>query len=317
VKTVLLFISVISLGFTSQADIVRLEGEPFKPSTNTEIIWAATNDLPKGLWIYKNMPEAFSWAVISNAMKIGRFTMKDCSKATNPMYNDKRLIYFSNTNEYGLSKYLYIAPSVGVIEYHSEHAFKAPIENVPTTEETEQLGRGVLFQLGIDKALLSEHVRNGYDETSSSLNVKTKQMSPAKTVVRGVSFARKIDGIDISANWSFLIHFRSNSTVEDYILVWRNLLPYESRSVLATNQILESIKSGLSVLPEQAADFTLLNKAKKITITKVEATYSYGDVGQVDFVYPYADIEMAVDFGDSNIETYYLKCPIILANVIK
>jgi hypothetical protein len=69
-----LVFALCSVGSFSPAESFRLEGSVFLPSTNSEILWTApTNGLPRALWIYKIIPEAFSAAMVSNAMKIGSF----------------------------------------------------------------------------------------------------------------------------------------------------------------------------------------------------------------------------------------------------
>jgi len=302
-----IIVSVIN----SPAQSLRLEGESFQPPTNFPIVWKATNDLPSGLWIYKVMPEAFSAAVVSNAMRIGHFEMKDVSRTSGEQspLKDKHLIYCYNRNEYGKPRFLYIAPTIGAMEYGSQRDYKATVEGVPTTEETERLARDVLFQLGIDRSLLGEKVRKGYDETSTKVDPKTHQLTgPPQVVVRGISFERRIDGIPLSEAWCFLIHFGSHGRIEDFKLRWRNFLPSESHRTLTPTEIIGMIKSGRSVFPPQvgASEFDV-SRSKALTVVKITPRYFNGSGKEwIDFIYPYADLEMA-----AGTVTFHLHCPIL------
>jgi hypothetical protein len=315
IKVSALIGAIILSILNSPAESFRLEGEFFQPPTNFPIVWKATNAMPSGLWIYKVMPEAFSAAVVSNAMRIGHFEMKDVSKtseAQSPL-KDKHLIYCYNRNEFGKPRFLYIAPTVGAMEYGSQRDYKATVESVPTSEETERLARDVLFQLGIDRSLLAEKVRNGYDEISTKIDPKTHQLSGTPQVVmRGISFERRIDGVPLSSSWCFLIHFRSHGTIEDFTLHWRNFLPSESHRTLTPAEIIEMIKSGQSVFPSQAgASKQEVSEAKMLTVVKVTPRYFNGSGKEwIDFLYPYADLEIAANV-DADTVTFHLNCPIL------
>jgi hypothetical protein len=306
--------AVIAIGFSSPADSFRLEGEPFQPPTNCPIIWdAGTNRLPSGLWIYKVMPEAFSASVVSNAMALGHFQIRDLSRTEHPLLNDKHLIYFQNKNEHGKPRFLFIAPTVGAMEFSSQKDYTAPIEAVPTSEQTEQLARDILFQLGIDSSLLAERVRNGYDETSTKMDRKGNPLGSPQVVTRGISFERRVDGIPLSDTWCFLIHFGNRGTIEDFKLRWRNLLPHESRRLVTASQIVEMIKTGQSVFPPQVgASPQQISQAKSVTVAKMTPRYFNGSGKEwIDYLYPYADLEMTADFGDGNVGTFYLGCRIL------
>jgi hypothetical protein len=306
--------AVIISGISSPAGTFRLEGEPFQTPTNCPIIWSApTNGLPSGLWIYKVMPEAFSAVVVSNAMKLGGFQIRDLSQTDQPLLHDKRMIYFQNKNEYGKPRFLFIAPTVGAMEYASQRDYTAPVEDVPSSEQTEQLARDVLFQLGIDRSLLAERVRNGYDETSTRIDRKGTPLGSLQVVMRGISFERRIDGIPLSESWCFLIHFRSHGTIEDFKLRWRNLIPYQSHGTLTPAQIIEVIKSGQSVFPPQAgANGQDVSHAKTLSVVKMTPRYFNGSGKEwMDFIHPYADLEMAAKNDGGDTLTFHLSCSIL------
>jgi len=172
-----------------------------------------------------------------------------------------------------------------------------------------------LFQLGIDRSLLLDRVRNGYDETSTKIDREGNQLSSPKVVLRGISFERRIDGIPLSDAWCFLIHFGSHGRIEDFKLRWRSLLPYKSHRLLTPAQIVEMIKSGKAVLPPQMSDTTGLDSAKKLTVVKITPRYYSGTNKEVlDFMCPYADLEMTAEMENTNTTTFFLSCPILSTN---
>jgi hypothetical protein len=308
-KILAVIVALVGVNNLSPAESFRLEGEPFNPSTNSEIVWSApTNNLPRGLWIYKVMPEAFSAAVISNAMIIGHFQMKDLTRPP-----DKNQISFQNKNEFNRTRFLTINPTIGTMKYQSDTDASAPAENVPSSEETEKLARDVLFQLGIDRSLLAEKVRNGYDNIRTRYDRTGHQTAAPEATMRGISFERRIDGVLLSDQWCFLIHFGNHGIVEDFSLCWRNILPSESHQVATPEQIVKMIKSGKVVLPPQMSDTTGLDSAKKLTVVKITPHY-YNGIGKesLDFMYPYADLEMTADSGNTNATTFFLNCPILV-----
>ena len=167
-------VALVGVNNLSPAESFRLEGEPFNPSTNSEIVWSApTNNLPRGLWIYKVMPEAFSAAVVSNAMNICHFQKNDLAQPP-----DKNQIVFKNKNKFNQSHVLSIAPTLGGMDYNSQWDYKIPIEDVPSSDEAETLARDILFQLGIDRSSLADKVQKGYDDTSTRYDRQHNQVTP-------------------------------------------------------------------------------------------------------------------------------------------
>ena len=313
-KAITFLMAFLAVAFSSAAAPPLETFCPHFP-TNAQIVWEATNDLPHGLWIYKVMPEAFSAAAISNALRICHFQTKDLSKGEHPVFKDPHLIYYFNANESNLRQFLYIAPTLGGMDYNSQWDYKIPIEDVPSSDKAEALARDILFQLGIDRSSLADKAQKGYDDTSTRYDRQHNQITPTQVIRRGVAFARRIDGIPLSDSRCFLIHFGIHSRIEDFSLLWRNIQRYESRQVLTTEQIIETIKSGKAVLPEQFGDLTDKNTTRKLAITKITPRY-YNGVGKeaLDFIYPYADLEMTAETGNTNTTTFFLSCPILSTN---
>jgi hypothetical protein len=306
---------VTGICFASPAESIRLEGQAFHPFTNAEIVWSATNVFPRGLWIYKVMPEAFSAVVVSNAMAIGHFQTKDLAKTDHPQFQDKYLIYFQNRNEFSRPRFLSIAPTLGAMKYVSQADSTAPIVGVPTSDEAETLARDVLFQLGIDRSLLVERVRKGYDETSTPIDRQGHTLGTPQAVSRGVSFERRIDGIPLSENWCFLIHFGRQGKIEDFSLKWRNIVPFESHSVLSPAQIIQMIKSGQAVLPSQFFNTGGLDRKKRFTIVKAMPRYYNGNGREfLDFMFPYVEMEIMAEMDGADATTFVIQCPILSTN---
>ena len=307
-KTFFLGVLFAGISLSTPAGSFGLEGESFQGATNIEIVWnAPTNTLPRNLWIYKIMPEAISAAVVSNAMKIGHFSMTDLSQPP-----DKNLISFKNNNEANLPRWLYIAPTIGGIEYSSRWDFKTPDEAIPTSDEAEQLARDILFQLGVDRSLLSDKVQKGYDDVTTKYDRNHHQKGTPQVTRRGVVFARQLDGVSLAPASCLRIFFRSHGTIEGFTFQWRNLMPYESYRAVTPAEILRIIKSGKAVLPDQYYDLTGLEQAKKLTVVKVTPRY-YNGVGDevLEFLRPYAEIEMVADVGETNKITFVLRSSIL------
>ena len=147
-KAILLIAALAGFSIYSPADPFRLEGVPFHPSTNSEIVWSVqTNALPRGLWIYKVMPEAFSAAVVSNAMTIGHFQMRDLSKGEYPLLKDKHSIYFYNKNESNRPRFLFIAPTLGAMQYSSQRTMQHLLKMCPAAKKQNNLQGMSCFNL--------------------------------------------------------------------------------------------------------------------------------------------------------------------------
>ncbi|MGH7991734.1 MAG: hypothetical protein ACREDS_16280, partial [Limisphaerales bacterium] len=252
---------------------------------------------------------------------LGHFTMENYSKTTESPFQDKHLIYFFawNNETNHLRRFLYIAPTIGAMEYSSDSDYREPVEDVPIAEEAKKMAEDVLFQLGIDRSLLCKP-QTGYDTTTIKYkyNRETHRLIPPGTTnvtLRGVAFHRRIDGVLESGIYCFLIHFRSHGEIEDFFLTWRNLLPQESRRTLTKNEIIQMIKSGQTTLPPQFTDTAGANSALRLTVTKI-TLYYYNGTGKewLDYLYPYAEMEVSGDFGATNSRVFYLQCPILSPN---
>jgi hypothetical protein len=288
-----------------------LEGKTYQPSTNVEIAWAATNELPRGLWVYKVIPQTFSMAVVTNLMAIGGFEWKNLVKSPKSRLPDKDLFCFRDKKEYW-TRCLTIAPTIGWIEYFANDTdSKAPVEDVPSKVEVEKLALDVLFQMGIDRSLLC-YKRNGYETIAGKLS-RDGQKLTTNVVSRGISYDRQIDGVR-SGGIGFYIDFESHAKITRFWLEWRNLLPYAAHPTLTTNQIIDEIKAGHAI-GTFSEDLSGLDQVKKLTVVKMTPYYFDDELYKpFDFTYPYAELELVADFGNTNTTTLYLQCPILSTN---
>jgi hypothetical protein len=259
------------------------------------------------------MPEAFSAGVISNAMELGRFHKCDFSKSEESMFPDKFLACFRNKNESGKPQTLLVAPTLGLMKFSSLKDARTGTADVPSVERAEFLARGVLFQLGIDRSLLAPKVRGGYDEVVTRLDKNGNKTGDSTTVSRGVSFVRLIDGIPLSESWCFLIHFGNHERLEDFLLKWQNLLPFESHRTFTVEEIVQVIKAGKAIVPEQHSDLTALLSVTKLKVIKATPRYYSGKFKEpVGFVFPYVELELASEETAAVAEAKFIVfCPLL------
>ncbi len=78
---------------------------------------------------------------------------------------------------------------------------------------------------------------------------------------------------------------------------------------------MNAIKAGRAHLPMQSFDVTDVEQAKKLAVVEITPYYFDDDIFKpLDFMYPYADLKIEADFGNSKTATFYLQCPILSAN---
>lgn len=287
--------------------------------TGMKIIWAVpTNVWPPSykIWTYKVIPQDFSDAVISNAMTIGSFTMKDKVKLPSevPAIYKKALIFHDKTDEL---HWLTILPTLGCIEYHDEHAeakavsaikdVPEPVVGVPNESETTQLGLKYLRLMGIN---LDEIARKpGTDKLDLHWEVGTREWKDQKakqwineTNVYGVFFTRRIDGIEMSGFGDAFVEFGNNAKIYELKISWRKLEPYELHDNFVTpEQIVKSVANGQTALP-RAAGWPLA-EIKTLTITNATPRYSRGRKQPdepLDFVGPALQLDAIIDNGKTN-----------------
>jgi hypothetical protein len=280
-----------------------------------KIIWAVpTNIWPTDkIWSYKVIPQEFSDAVISNAMAIGSFTMKDkVELSAEALAIDKKTIRFHDKAE---TKWLTIAPALGYIEYSDQNAeakavsaikdVPEPVVGVPNETETTQLGLKYLRLLGID---ISEIARKpGTCDLDLHWSKKSRERTDQKTKKEidevldyGVFFTRRIDGIEGSGFGDVYVEFGNNAKVHELKVSWRNLQPYQLLDNFVTPEhIVKSVQSKQTPLP--ILEDWPLDEIKTLTITNATPRYSRKPGDQpMDFVVPALQLDAIIDNGKSN-----------------
>jgi hypothetical protein len=280
-----------------------------------KIIWAVpTNIWPVDkIWSYKVIPQQFSDAVISNAMAIGSFTMKDKRKlSADELSIDKNAICFRSKDE---TKWLIIVPSLGYIEYYDGNAdakavsavkdVPEPVVGVPNLAEATPLALKYARLLGIEVSQLA--TKFGTRDLDLHWIVRTRGWTDQKTKKEideierfGVSFTRCIDGVPVSTFGDFEVDFGNNAKVSKMVISWRNLQPYELFSnFVSPEQVVKSIQNGQTALPK--LDEWPLDQIKTLTITNATPRYGRkaGDE-PLDFVVPALQLDAIIDNGQTN-----------------
>jgi hypothetical protein len=321
-----------TLGFVLAAGLVAaVNGGTFTNESpaglqGMKIIWAvSTNVWPPSykIWSYKVIPQEFSDAVISNAMAIGSFTMKDKRKLpAEALAIDKKALSFANKDE---TKWLTIVPSLGYIKYYNQHAeagftwvvkdsvtnaINVPSVGVPNESETTQLGLKYLRLLGINFDEIAR--KPGTDDFDLHWSKGTRGWTDQKTKKKinepldyGVFFTRRIDGIEGSGFGDFYIEFGNNAKVSELELSWRNLQPYQlNDNFITPEQIIKSIHSGQTPLPRLVG--WPIEEIKILTITNAIPRYGRkpGDE-PMDYVVPALQLDAIIDNGKTNMSIWF------------
>jgi len=303
--------------FSSPADSLRLEGEPFRP--NARIVWAATNEIPPRLMIYQVVPQQFSNELISNLLKITFFKPVNMKLSA----DKKTMSWRYREEDGGLVRSLDVAPSFGYINYFNTDAKKEdtkhPATGVPSYEEVEKLAVHYLQLLGGDTNQLSwkPQSRTELDSTSYDKRPwKGGHVIQQQVLMRGIMLCRQVDNIRFNSpcgRGGIFITIGSNARISDLELNWRNLQTFHLYKTVTQAKIVKFIKTGNAVVPDpENTDLTSLLQAKKLTITDIAPRY-WGEVGGApqDFVYPFAELQVTADLGGTNKINFVLNCPVI------
>lgn len=279
------------------------------------VVWAVPNGVwpIDGIWVYKVLPQEFSAAVISNAMEIGTFTMRDKVKLSgDSLAIDRKALFFRDKAE---TKWLEILPTLGYLKYYDGNAeakavstikdVPEPVVGVPELSEATRLGKKYMRLLGIDVSQIAR--KSGTCEFDLHWEVKTREWSDPKTKkpVReiqsfGINFTRAIDGVEVSGFGDVFVDFGNNAKLHQLEVSWRNLQPYQLRHGLVTGEeVVRSIHNRKTTLP--VLEGWPLEKIKTLTITNATPRYSRkrGDE-PMDFVVPVLQLDAIIDNGMTN-----------------
>jgi hypothetical protein len=326
-KTFFSFASAIFFSFAANA----IGLEQFSPhfSTNTPIIWAATNHLPAGFWIYQRLPpRPFPALIISNAAVMASMQSKGFPRpSTNDFYisEDKGPNY-----PCGVPVIFSIVPKSARISYWLPHPV-ADGSNIPPNDTLIRRAWAASALMGVDPAQISlGRITSDFDKDENF------DGQPAKLIGRGVFLARQLDGISFSdlgdneLSGGFWMEFGRNGVIRGYSLVWPELKRESYQPTASPPQItacIRAFKTLLPPLPEQTNYFKWLNtfcNATKVTVMKITPLYSEGIYGEMPddnnepakIISPFAKLEAVVSFGSSNL-TIQLLSPIVSSEAIK
>ena len=307
------FITVIlATAYSSLADSTNYL-ENFSPhfSTNTEILWQATNRLPESFWIYKRLPtRPFLASVISNAVVLASMQDKQIPKpSTNEFFI---ATHHSNPMETGFVFFL-IQPATTTISFTStNHIFST--NDVPDDETVTRRAFECAARFGLDRAYLIPK------------NVYNASNAPGRTDIftngicaRGIYLSRKLDGIgffgeanDITEGFS--IEFGSHGQIRSFELIWPNLKPNQNNRTASRDEIIRCIREQRILIfpdndePNYFERVKGLASARTFTITKITPYYGEGVFGKTptndspaEFIAPlFAELDAIADFGNSN-----------------
>jgi hypothetical protein len=297
-------------------------------STNTEIIWQATNQLPKNLWTYKRLPpHPFSTTVISNAVVLASLEHKiSPTSSTNDFFYHEAF----PPNYPGMIPDIFcITPKSATISYGLPH-LSTNTSDIPADKILVQRAWACAAQLDVDPAQIAFKEMTSRFNQDENYDDLTNQLCG-----RGVFLSRRLDGIlffsmgEDALDDGFWIEFGSHGQICGFSLVWPDLKRVEIQPVASTQQITACIRAYKTMLlpkgeePGYFERIKNLGKARKLIITKVTPYYREGVYGDMTTdneppptITPFAELEAVADFGNSSV-TVKLLTPILSTEASK
>jgi len=291
----------------------QLEGQPFIPTW--PLVWAATaTNLPATVMVYKVLPQQFSSAVISNILAIASFTPVTMAESA-----DKSVMHWEYRDERKtLLRSLDISPVYGMVNYQDYRAVDTSTNGdrgVPSRKEVETLAFNYLQAFGGDKNQLCVSSHSGTERNHGRFDKVTKQMV-SHTVMRGVMYARQLDGIRFlgaGGRGGFAMDFARDGKISLLQLDWRNIRPYRRYPTLTPDEILAQIKAGKAVHDMYSDESP--QKPDTLTVTKITPYYLSAPSGAPeDFILAYGDVEIRATVNATNEVMFHLNCPIFKAD---
>ena len=231
-KVLILAATISGLGGVAIA--APLAGDAFNPG-QVEVVWSVSPaSIPPAVWHYKNVPQSFSPAVISNLMALGDFRPSDAVKGFS--WAVAAAIRFENPNK---TRRLTILPAEGWVEYDNQEVrtgLKGPIEEVPDEAQAFRLGLLYLHKVGVDRSQLATKYGSSdllvfATKRERGRVASTHRAGSPEVLSRGVSFVRRSDGAAFTGTGpagGFSVEFGNHARVAHLELVWRNREPWQS-----------------------------------------------------------------------------------------
>jgi len=311
-KAVVLIAMISAMTLPCPADPFALM-EKFSPhlSTNTPILWKATNQLPKDFWIYRRiLPRVFSATVISNAIVMASL---ETNGIPEPSTNDFYVHEDMGPNYAG-------AIPFGIIPDDAHLYYDAPHPDTNSTDMPDdgiliQRARDCAFQLGVDLALVAAK------KPSFIFNSDRDPAKPTNQICgRRVFLSRQLHGITFydhdDNGWSEGLSFAlsSGGKPRSFYLDWPELQRNERRQTASVQQLIALIRAHrIIVLPNDIHEdrffqrIESLSNAKTFSITNIIPYYLDGKLGETnqndvppEYATPIAEIDAIADFGNSN-----------------
>jgi hypothetical protein len=255
------------------------DAEPFY-TPKFQVVWVATNKLPATAKIFKVVPASFSPTAISNLMAMGGSA-------------DAKL---------------------GWMNLYRPTDTHLPLEKVPDRARAYELGTNLLTKLEIQVGeLMSEGGRPvaWYSPGTRGHMDKATRKTVTEPCTMGIQFQRVLDGVECFGQ-QVRIQFESQEAVTHLEVRWHGVQTHKICAVATPDQIVSWIKEGRArAHPVETTGSRWIKVAdiKKVTIRQVRLCYDAEE--SPNYLYPYADIEVEVEFSPDDHETLGISCPVI------
>jgi hypothetical protein len=301
-KTLLWLLTGLPLASALAQDTASLDS--FSPAfpANARMIWQVpSNQIPRSLSIYTNVPTIFPVLVLSNAIRLASFPMPRALKAST------NTLHVSDGSDGFWSRALDVLPQYGQLGYHVRSDITNPT-NVPSAAEVTRLAWQYAGLLGLDSAELFERPQ--------SRCARMCDHDPFRNHVgaRSTFLTRKIGGIGLR-DYGFDIEFGAHKQLRRFTVLWPTLKLAETAPTATPQQIIECIRAHKTPLalmePEGRIDratLAALEKTHTLTITNLTPTYAEGRLGKApsngpDQVFtPYAELEATAQLDRTNLQ---------------
>lgn len=268
--------------FCAQAVTLPFEQEDAEPfyTPKLQVVWAATNKLPATAKIFKVVPASFSPSAISNLTAMGGSA------------DSKR----------------------GWMNLYRPTDARLPLEKVPDKVRAYELGTNFLAKLEIPVGeLMSEGDKPvaWYSPGTRRHMDKATRKAITEPCSMGIEFRRVLDGVECFGQ-QVRIQFESQEAITQLEVRWHGMHPEKTCAVASPDQIISWIKEGRArAHPAETTGSRWIKVAdiKKVTIRQVRLCYDAEE--SPNYLYPYAGIEVEVEFSPDDHETLGISCPVI------
>jgi hypothetical protein len=299
--TLVLLLAGLFLAPALAQDVVSLESLSPNLPANAPMVWQVpSNQIPRSLGIYTNVPTIFPVPVLSNAIRLASLPMpRNLTASTN-------MLRVSDSDTELWSRSLDVMPLYGQLGYRIRGEPTNPT-NVPTAAEVTQLAWQYARLLGLNTAELFERPQSRR-ELMCEYGAFTNHIGAI-----GTFLTRKIGGLEMR-DYGLDVEFGAHKQVRRFTVLWPTLKLAQTVPTATPQQIMQSIrarKTPLAMLePEGTIDratLAVLEKTRTLVVTKVKPTYAEGRYGKgpsngPDQVFtPYAEVEATAQVDDTNL----------------